>query len=261
MSLTKKQIKLIQSLSAKRTRDELGLFVAEGDKAVGDLLHLFPCRLLVATADFLSAMESDSRNVSHPVSVSEVVEAAHDDICRASALNAPQRAIGIFAKPEVQLSMSDIQSGLTLMLDHIQDPGNLGTIVRIADWFGIDRIVCSPDTVDVFNGKTVQATMGAIGRVKIVYSDLVSLLSQLNGTLPVFGTYLEGDCIYDAELPSDAVIVMGNEGKGISETLARYINRKLFIPNFPQGVATSESLNVAVATAITCSEFRRRVTK
>ncbi|MCQ2208297.1 MAG: RNA methyltransferase [Paludibacteraceae bacterium] len=144
------------------------------------------------------------------------------------------------------------------MLDRVQDPGNLGTIIRIADWFGIRNIVCSNDTVDVFNPKTVQATMGALARVKVHYADLVPFLKSLPNDFPVFGTFLEGDNIYQMDLPQKAVIIMGNEGNGISKEVGQLVNKKLFIPSFPPNEPTSESLNVAVATAITCAEFRRR---
>jgi TrmH family RNA methyltransferase len=134
----------------------------------------------------------------------------------------------------------------------------MGTIVRLADWFGIKNIICSPDTVDIFNPKTVQATMGAIARVKVFYTNLPELLNDLTD-LPAYGTFLEGKNIYEEALSANGLIIMGNEGKGISRQVAAYISRKLYIPNYPTGTETSESLNVAVATAITCSEFRRRI--
>jgi TrmH family RNA methyltransferase len=134
----------------------------------------------------------------------------------------------------------------------------MGAIVRIADWFGIEHIICSHDTVDIFNPKTVQATMGAIARVKVFYTDLAGFLQQ-QSHLPIYGTFLEGEDIYSATLSDNGFIVMGSEGKGIGSETEKLINKKLFIPNFPEGKATSESLNVAAATAITCAEFRRRI--
>jgi TrmH family RNA methyltransferase len=134
----------------------------------------------------------------------------------------------------------------------------LGTIIRIADWFGIKDIFCSKGSADVFNPKAVQATMGAISRVKIHYVDLLEEIKALPASVPVYGTYLEGQTIYNTELSDNGVIIMGNEGKGISREVGKTVNRKLYIPNWPAGAATSESLNVAVATAIVCSEFRRR---
>ena len=179
-------------------------------------------------------------------------------ILSASLLNAPQQVIALFRLPAADCNLDALTSQLTLVLDRVQDPGNLGTIVRIADWFGIRNIVCSCDTVDVFNPKTVQATMGALARVRVTYTDLVPFLKSLPDGFPVYGTFLEGDNIYQLDLPQKAIIVMGNEGNGISEEVERLVNSKLFIPSFPPNEPTSESLNVAVATAITCAEFRRR---
>ncbi len=148
---------------------------------------------------------------------------------------------------------------LVLALDDVQDPGNLGTIMRIADWFGIKDIFCSKGTADIYNPKAVQATMGAISRVKIHYTELAKEIASLPASVPVYGTFLEGDIIYDTELSGNGVIIMGNEGNGISREVGKTINRKLYIPNWPAGAATSESLNVAIATAIVCAEFRRRL--
>jgi TrmH family RNA methyltransferase len=145
---------------------------------------------------------------------------------------------------------------LSLALDTVQDPGNLGTIIRIADWFGIEHVLCSKETVEVYNPKVVQATMGALARVSVHYVDLVEVLKETS--LPVYGTFLEGEDIYGEALSAEGVIVMGNEGNGVSEEVKKLVSRKLYIPNFPKGRETSESLNVAVATAITCAEFRRR---
>ena len=146
---------------------------------------------------------------------------------------------------------------LTIMLDGVQDPGNLGTIIRIADWFGIDSIICSPDTADAYNPKVVQATMGSLGRVSVTYSPLVPLLSSLPAEMPIYGTLLDGKDIYQKELTRHGVIIMGNEGNGISEEVRAMVTHPLLIPRFRQG-ESAESLNVAVATAITCSEFCRR---
>jgi TrmH family RNA methyltransferase len=149
-----------------------------------------------------------------------------------------------------------LKNELVLMLDGVQDPGNLGTIARIADWFGIRNILCSAETADIYNPKAVQATMGALARVKFHYTDLLQLLSQYDG--PVYGTFLDGENIYGQELSENGIIVMGNEGKGISQGVGEMINRRLYIPNYPIGTQTTESLNVAIATSIVCAEFRRR---
>ena len=147
---------------------------------------------------------------------------------------------------------------LCLGLDDVQDPGNLGTIIRIADWFGIRHIFCSIGTADVFNPKTIQATMGAIARVQIHYCNLKELIES-EPDVPVFGTFLDGTDLYKENLAQHGLIVMGNEGNGISQEIEQLVNRKLLIPNYPSGVETSESLNVAVATGIVCAEFRRRM--
>ena len=144
-----------------------------------------------------------------------------------------------------------------LALDDVQDPGNLGTIIRLADWFGIEHIFCSPNTVDVYNPKTVQATMGGIARVKLHYISLPELIASLED-IPVYGTFLDGENMYTQPLSAYGLIVMGNEGNGIGDEVKRLINRKLYIPNYPAERETSESLNVAIATAVVCAEFRRQ---
>ena len=250
MRVTKNQIKLVRSLAQRKERNATGLFVAEGDKLVPDLFSSFSCRLLLATAGFLQ---------EHPgLNADEVAEATHSEIERASLLNTPQQVIAVFCIPKVEFNRNDFVGHLTLALDRVQDPGNLGTIVRIADWFGVKCIVCSNDTVDVYNPKTVQATMGALARVRVCYTNLTDFFKGMPEGYPVYGTFLEGDNIYKTELSQEAVVVMGNEGNGISAEVEKWVNRKLFIPSFPPGQPTSESLNVAVATAVTCAEFRRR---
>ena len=160
--------------------------------------------------------------------------------------------LAVYRIPEYHLNIETLKKELVLALDTVQDPGNLGTIVRLADWFGIRHIVCSPDTADLYNPKVVQATMGALARVKVYYRSLPDFLSQVDSSV-VYGTF-----IYHTSLTKSGVIVMGNEGNGISVKLEPYIGKRLYIPNYPVGQPTSESLNVAVAAAITCAEFRRR---
>jgi len=147
---------------------------------------------------------------------------------------------------------------LSIVLDDVRDPGNLGTIIRVADWFGIKHIFCSPDTVDLYNSKVIQATMGAISSVKLCYTPLKKLiLNYKSEDFPIYGTFLEGDVIYNCELAKKGFIIMGNEGKGVSPEIQEMVSNKLYIPDFPSGQAASESLNVSVATSIICSEFRR----
>ena len=250
--LSKNDIKNIKSLELKKFRDDKGLFVAEGHKLVGELLGVFKCVLLVATDEWLAG------HGRIPADRVEAVTA--DELKKASLLRSPQDVLAVFCIPEDRQTMKEAASeNLVLALDDVQDPGNLGTIIRIADWFGIKDIFCSRGTADVFNPKAVQATMGAIARVKIHYNDLVKEISALPASVPVYGTYLDGETIYDTQLSDNGVIIMGNEGNGISKEVGKTVNRKLYIPNWPAGAATSESLNVAIATAIVCSEFRRRL--
>lgn len=247
--LSKNKIKYIRSLELKKNRKEAQAFLAEGHKLVGDLLSHFPCLLIVATSRWLQNHAE--------IQAEEIIEVTEEELARASLLKAPQEVLGVFKQPQYLFNPNIAKEQLCLALDDVQDPGNLGTIVRIADWFGIKHIFCSTGTADIYNPKTVQATMGAIARVKLHYCNLSEVLGSLTD-IPVFGTFLDGENIYTQELSNHGIIVMGNEGKGISPNVSRFVNSKLLIPNFPQGCETSESLNVAVATALTCSEFRRR---
>ena len=249
--LSKNDIKNIKSLELKKFRDEKRLFVAEGHKLVGELLGVFKCVLLVATDEWLGSRKR--------IPAERIESVTADELKRASLLRSPQDVLGVFCMSDDHSTVKEAAAkNLVLALDDVQDPGNLGTIMRIADWFGIKDIFCSKATADIFNPKAVQATMGAVARVKIHYTDLAKELSALPSSIPVYGTFLEGDIIYDTQLSANGVIIMGNEGNGISKEVSKTVNRKLYIPNWPAGAATSESLNVAIATAIVCSEFRRR---
>ena len=247
--ITKNQIKFIKSLSQKKVRDESACFLAEGNKLVADLLPYFDCEILCSESSWLATQVD--------IHVSQLINAEPGEIAKLSLLKNPQQVLAVFKKSEYKLDIVDLENKLSLILDCIQDPGNLGTIIRIADWFGIENIICSLETADVYNPKTVQATMGALARVKVHYADLADFLKK-NNTLPIYGTFLDGEDIYSKELSHKGFIVMGNEGNGISEEIEQFINQRLYIPNYPADKATSESLNVAVATAITCAEFRRR---
>ena len=251
--ISKNKIKYIRSLELKKTRTKEGKFVAEGNKVVDDLLALQPADLVVATAEWLRG--------KHFSSNTEVIEVSEEELRKVSFLQHPQQVLAVFKQATALkgYSINDFNADeLSLALDGVQDPGNLGTIIRIADWFGITHIYCSEDTADVYNPKVVQATMGSIARVKIQYGDLLGLVESLPADVPVYGTLLDGDNIYQQKLENRGLIVMGNEGKGISPILAKKVNHRLLIPNFPEGRATADSLNVAIATAITCSEFRRQ---
>ena len=249
--LSKALQKRISSLENKKQRKESGLFVAEGGKTVLDLIAAgLRVERLIATTEWLQ---------QHDISPdTEVVEVSHEEMRRISFQQAPQGVMGLFHQPQHNIDPTAPERELCLALDNVQDPGNLGTIVRIADWFGIENIYCSIGTTDIYNPKTVQATMGAIGRVKVHYVDLPSFLADIKEKAPLYGTFLDGEDIYRKSLMNNGLIIMGNEGNGISKECGTYITERLFIPNYPVGRETSESLNVSIATAIICSEFRRR---
>ena len=250
--ISKNKIKYIRSLELKKNRNKEGKFVAEGHKVVDDLLALQNADLIVATQAWLHG--------KHIAPETEVVEVSDEELKKVSFLQHPQQVLAVFKQSYYQPShiAETVTQKLCIALDGVQDPGNLGTIIRIADWFGIEDIFCSPETADVYNPKVVQATMGSIARVKVNYVNLFEMIDSLPDSTPIYGTLLDGDNIYQQELSDHGIIVMGNEGKGISPELAKKVNHRLLIPNFPEGRPTADSLNVAIATAITCSEFRRR---
>lgn len=238
--LSKNQIKLIKSLETKKNRKREGLFVAEGPKVVGDLLR--------AGYRPHSIFSTQPRPDAEPIT--------DDELRRISFLQHPQEVLAVFHIPTQPSAIRLQSSTLSLALDGVQDPGNVGTIIRIADWFGISNIYCSPDTADVYNPKVVQATMGSLAHVTITYCDLLPLLYKAD--VPIYGTLLDGQNIYEQPLSDKGIIVMGNEGNGISPEVRELVTNKLLIPNFNKNCETADSLNVAIATAITCSEFRRK---
>ncbi len=252
MPLSKNKLKYIQSLKDKKGRKEHRTFVAEGDKMVFDLLNSMHCQILAATPSFLEKIDESFQ-------IDEIIEIESKELERVSFVKNPQNALGVFYQPDYDIESIDIDNQLSLALDEIQDPGNFGTIVRLADWYGIENIFCSKNTVDKYNPKTVQATMGALARVKIHYVDLEEFL-QSKQNISIYGTFLDGKNLYEQDITPTGIIVMGNEGNGIRPDIAKSVDRKLYIPNYPSGSTTSESLNVAVATAIVCAEFRRRIT-
>lgn len=249
MSLSKNKIKYIRSLKDKKNRNLHNTFVAEGTKLVNDLLLSCQCQLLAALPEVITTLPYNN--------VEEVIEASEQELAKATHLQTAPQALAVFYQPPHLNSQPQLRGTLSLALDGVQDPGNVGTILRIADWFGIEQVLCSSDTADLFNPKTVQATMGAIARIKGFQCNLTSMLGD-HVDLPIFGTFLEGNDLYQDALSSEGVIVLGSEGKGISNELEKVINRRLFIPSYPKGRSTSESLNVAAAAAVVCAEFRRR---
>ena len=255
--ISKNRLKYVRSLEMKKYRKAEGVFVAEGHKLVGDLLDVFECKYLAATSEWLSANAAwVDRQRRSGVEVDEVTD---EELKRASFQETPQQVLAVFKQLTYEVDVNEVaRKQLCLVLDDVQNPGNLGTIVRLADWFGIEHIFCSKGCADIYNPKTVQATMGGIARVRVHEADLPELLSRLDKDIPVYGTFLDGENIYGKELENRGLIVMGNEGKGVSKEVAAFVTERLYIPNYPEGRETSESLNVAIATAIVCAEFRRR---
>lgn len=239
--ITRAEILAIKALATKQGRDEQGAFIAEGEKLISEIRNSsLRIRRILQTEPIFAEGELISER----------------DMGRISQLKSANSVLAVVEQPRHSLSQVEPDRALVLSLDRIQNPGNLGTIIRLADWFGITDVVCSEDTADCFNPKVVQATMGAILRVRVHYTNLAEWLSKQQ--TKVYGTFLEGENIYSASLDRVGVIVMGNEGQGISKEVAKAVSHKLLIPPYPADRCGSESLNVAVATAVICSEFRRR---
>lgn len=265
--LSRNEIKYVRSLSVKKYRDAEGVFVAESPKLVADLLPLLRCRRIYFTDDFRRAYPSALNQRLSPQT--EAVAVTQAELERLSLLRQPHGALALFETPrrdgEDFATLLPLPSkGLCLALDDVQDPGNLGTILRVADWFGIRDVFATAGTADAYSPKVVQATMGAIGRVRVHTVDLVAFLSALadeGGGVPVYGTFLDGCDIHSEPLRQEGVIVMGNEGRGVSPGVAALVTSRLLVPSYPADVPTSESLNVAVATAVVCAEFRRRAAR
>jgi len=239
--VSKNQIKLISGLHQKKQRSTNQLFFAEGVKVIQELLQSnFELEHLYTTQNDFETVESSKRTLIN-----------EQELKKISALTTPNSCLAVFKIP---VENKIIETGLILALDDIRDPGNLGTILRLCDWFGIKQIICSKETVDIYNPKVVQATMGSIARVNVNYVDLETFLSQTE--LPVFGTFMNGDNIYQSALPQNGIIIMGNEANGISTEIEKMVKIRLTIPRFGE-LQKTESLNVATATGIILSEFKR----
>ncbi|MET3046834.1 TrmH family RNA methyltransferase [Flavobacterium covae] len=239
--LSKNQIKLVSSLQQKKYRKEYGLFLAEGIKVIRELLESkFELEYLYMTENLFEELPAKFKML---VSVAE--------LNKMSALSTANNCLALFRIPKDQLLK---ETGLIVALDNIRDPGNLGTIIRLCDWFGVAQIVCTKETVDLYNPKVVQATMGSIARVDVHYIDLESFLSTTK--LPIYGAFMEGNNIYKEELSKQGIIVLGNEANGISKKIENKVSHKIAIPQFGD-LQKTESLNVATATAIVLSEFKR----
>jgi len=266
--ITKSQVKLVKSLQIKKFRDESGLFVAEGEKCVEELAKAFELVYRIQSTEY-RVQDTECRTQTN------LLLATPKEIEQMSGLRTPQGVIAVFKK-SIQPSAISIQNDLILALDGIQDPGNLGTIIRTCDWFGVHDIYCSSDTADCYNPKVVQATMGALARVRVHYVNMVDWLSGVShqhSDICIYGTLLEGKDMYEVLKPSAisrqlsaecsklnaecSIIVMGNEGNGISQEVRKLITHPIRIPSYPKNAETSESLNVSIATAIVLAEFRR----
>lgn len=253
--LSKNRSKLIISLQKKKVRDEEKLYVIEGDKIVREFLSAgIRIRLLVAKPEFIRSLNPDLLK-----NALEITEVSFDELKSISTLKTPHNALAIVSIEEKEPDTDEIFDGLSCALEYIQDPGNLGTIVRAAGWFGIKTIICSDDSVDLYNPRVVQASMGAMLHVSVYYLNHEQFLIEAKKRgLPVFGTVLEGENIYDQKLDTKGVILFGNESKGISSSLLPYITNKIMIPRFSIGRQGIDSLNVGMAASIVFSEFRRR---
>ena len=239
--VSKNQIKLITGLQQKKYRKQHQLFIAEGVKVIGELLHSdFELEHIFVTHDLFLDIPKEKKSVITTTEIKKI-----------SALTTANDCLALFKIPA---EMEIMEEGLIVALDDIRDPGNLGTIIRLCDWFGIKQLVCSEQTVDIYNPKVIQATMGSISRVNVVYTDLKQYLSSFSKE--IFGTFMEGENIYKSNLPKEGVIVLGNEANGISEDIENTITQRITIPRFGD-LQQTESLNVATATAIVLSEFKR----
>ncbi len=239
--LSKNQIKLIKSLGQKKNRQQQFLFTVEGIKGVNEFLKSnFELESLFTTKLIFNAPSQ------------QIIEISESELKKITTLKNPNTALAIFKIPR---QVSPINEGLIVALDDVRDPGNLGTIIRLCDWYGIKELVCSINTVDCYNSKVIQATMGSLTRVNVSYLHLEDYLASYK--MDVFGTFMTGENIYSANLPSEGLIILGNEANGISEAIRSKVNRQITIPQFGNNKST-ESLNVANATAIVLSEFRRR---
>ncbi|MFP4557110.1 MAG: TrmH family RNA methyltransferase [Bacteroidales bacterium] len=250
--ITAKTIKQVKSLQLKKYRREQGLFVVEGEKLFREIID--------SNLRIRDIYSLPSFNIKSKQYEDRIISVSEKEMSRMSGLVTPSPVLAVVEIPHYSFTLKAIKNSVCIALDDIQDPGNLGTIIRLASWFGIDFIFCSHGTAEAFSPKVVQASMGALTNVKVIYTDLVSFIDNAaKAKIPVFGTLLNGEDIYSANLPANGIIVLGNEGKGISDNVGSRIQRKITIPRFSTTTSGSESLNVAIAAAIVCSEFKRRI--
>ncbi len=246
--ISKSQISFVKSLHQKKFRKEHALFIVEGIKSVTEFIHSdYTIDTIFCTANVIPHLA----NLSQTVKLHQINEAGLKKI---STLSAPRQIVALIKSPlEITIDKNTLKNSFTLALDGIQDPGNLGTIIRTADWFGFKHIICSPDTVEAYNPKVVQATMGSLSRMKMSYTNLPNFLKSVE--IPVYGALLNGRSVYNTAFKNEGIIVLGNEGQGITEEVLKYINHPITIPRFGE----AESLNVAISAAIFCSEIKRNL--
>jgi TrmH family RNA methyltransferase len=245
--ISKSQISFIKSLHQKKIRKEHGLFIVEGLKSIQEFINSeYVVDSVYCTENLMPKLDNLSRKIK-PVGITE------SELSRISALSTPQAILAVVQIPQqTDLNIKKLDGSFILALDGVQDPGNLGTIIRTADWFGLNTILCSKDTAEVYNPKVVQASMGSLSRVNIIYTDLGDVFSKIN--IPVYGAVLNGKSIYETDFGQEGIILLGNEGNGISEDLIEKINYPITIPRYGK----AESLNVAISASIFCSELRRK---
>jgi RNA methyltransferase, TrmH family len=253
--ISRNKSKFIISLQKKKARDEERLYVIEGDKLVREFLDAkIPLKTIIAKPEFISSLKTEMI-----MNVEEIEEVSYEELKKISTLKTPHNAIAIVPMAEKHEDLPAIFKSLCVALDSVQDPGNLGTIIRAAAWFGIKNIICSNDCVDVYNPKVIQASMGALLHVNVSYYNLreVMIKARVNN-ISVFGTLLEGKSIYNHELDNKGIILLGNESKGISEDILPFVTEKIMIPKFCNASQGIDSLNVSMAASVIFSEFRRR---
>lgn len=256
--LSSSQIKFLHSLYTKKNRIEEKLFIAEGPKIIGELMRSsYAIQGIYATKEWITQEQVtlNTKGINYIV-------VAKDELERISQLTTPNLVLAVAEQKDSSLNLQKFTSSFSLVLDNIRDPGNLGNIIRIADWFGIDDIYCSIDTVELYNPKVIQASMGSFIRVNIHYQNLSELLGNCKKTIPVYAAMLNGTNIHDTKKDQIAVVIIGNESKGVSDKLLKFVDSKITIPSFPHKngiVEKAESLNAAIATAIVCFEFNRNL--
>ncbi len=253
--ISKNKSRFIVSLRKKKVREEEGLYIIEGDKLVMEFLsagvHL---RTLIAKKEFIRSLPPTAKEL-----IEEVMEASYDELKQVTSLKTPHNALAVVYITERNMNIDELTDSLCVALDFVQDPGNLGTIIRAAAWFGIRNIICSDDCVDVYNPKVIQASMGAILHVDVFYTELMEIVKTAKGkNIPVYGTLLDGDSIYDQEMGKNGIILLGNESRGISSELLPFITHKIMIPGARISMPGIESLNVGMAASVVFYEFCRQ---